>query len=162
MQQYKLYLNNDHKQEVTCSAAQSQCSVEVPPQVHALSISVLTLYGTSPPADVPLTQSGTDMFPPMTEDSDRCCSEPSVCRRSGTRGPALRRCAPVMNDSAALVSWLRQREELLYYVIEWTSGRAAGLQWRKLTRDQNSTVITGTGQRPVTVTEQQGHLVTAL
>ncbi len=62
VQQHKIFLGNDQKKEVTCRAALSQCSVQVPAEVQALSISAVTSYGTSPPADVPLRHSGTQIF----------------------------------------------------------------------------------------------------
>ncbi len=61
LQQYKILFDNDQKQEVTCSPALSQCSVWVPAVVRTLSISAVTLYGASPPADVPLRPSGTQI-----------------------------------------------------------------------------------------------------
>lgn len=120
-----MFLVNGQTQNVTCAAALSQCSVQVPAEVQALSISAVTLYGTSPPADVPL-------------------------RHSGVFGPVLREVAPAVNGSAVLVSWswpgTKQRSasgDLLYYVIEWTSVPAAELQWQKLPKDQNNTSIPG-------------------
>lgn len=70
----------------------------------------------------------------------------------GFFGPALRELAPAANGSAVLVSWTclttKHRStsggELLYYVIEWTSVPAAGLQWQKLDKGQNNISITGT------------------
>lgn len=66
VRQYKIFLGSDQKQEVTCRAALSQCSVQIPAEVQALSISAVTSYGTSPPADVPLRHSGAQIFD--TED----------------------------------------------------------------------------------------------
>ncbi|XP_044056758.1 interleukin-23 receptor isoform X2 [Siniperca chuatsi] len=126
VQQYKIFLGNGQKQEVTCHAALSQCSVQVPADVQALSISAVTLYGTSPPADVPL-------------------------RHSGDFGPVLRKLAPAANGSAVSVSWLSPGDKywltsggkLLHYVLEWTSVPVAQLQWQKLAKDQNNTSVTG-------------------
>ncbi|XP_070765192.1 interleukin-23 receptor isoform X2 [Enoplosus armatus] len=126
VQQYKIFLGNDQKQEVTCHAAWSRCSVQVPAEVQALSVSAVTLYGTSPPTDVPL-------------------------RHSGDFGPVLRELAPAPNGSAVFVSWsLAGKQqwstsggELLHYVLEWTSVPVAELQWQTLAKDQNSTSITG-------------------
>ncbi|KAM7410256.1 hypothetical protein PAMA_001616 [Pampus argenteus] len=126
VQQYKIFLGNDQKHEVLCPAALSQCSAQVPLEVQALSVSVVTLYGTSPPADVPL-------------------------RHSGVFGPSLRELVPAANGSAVLISWSWSRTkhwstsggELLHYVIEWTSVPAAGLQWQKLDKDQNYTFVIG-------------------
>ncbi|XP_070817484.1 interleukin-23 receptor [Chaetodon trifascialis] len=126
VQQYKIFLGNDQKQGVTCRAALSQCSVQVPAEVQALSISAVTSYGASPPADVPLGH-------------------------SGDFGPVSRELAPAANGSAVLVSWSWPGKkhwsssggELLHFVVEWTSVPEEGLQWRKLAEDQNSTFITG-------------------
>ncbi|KAK5870004.1 hypothetical protein PBY51_024671 [Eleginops maclovinus] len=52
VQQYKIFLGNDQKQEVLCGPASS--SAPVPAEIKAISISAVTSYGTSPPADVPL------------------------------------------------------------------------------------------------------------
>ena len=60
VQQYKIFL--DQKQEEPCSATLSRYLVQVPLEVQALSVSVVTLYGTSPPADVPFRHSGTDIL----------------------------------------------------------------------------------------------------
>ncbi|XP_070689066.1 interleukin-23 receptor [Pempheris klunzingeri] len=124
--QYKIFLGNDQKQEVTCPAALNQLPLQVPVEVQALSISVVTSYGTSPPADVPL-------------------------RHSGGFGPVLRELAPAANGNAVFVSWSwlgnnpksASGGEVLYYVLQWTSVPAAELQWLKLANDQNSTSITG-------------------
>ncbi|KAM7388492.1 hypothetical protein PAMP_024662 [Pampus punctatissimus] len=125
VQQYKIFLGNDQKQEVLCPATLSQCSAQVPLEVQALSVSVVTLYGTSPPADVPL-------------------------RHSGVFGPSLRELVPAANGSTVISwSWSRTKHwstsggELLHYVIEWTSVPAAGLQWQKLDKNQNYTFIKG-------------------
>ncbi|CAK6955178.1 interleukin-23 receptor [Scomber scombrus] len=126
LQQYKIFLDNNPKQKETCPAALSRCLVQVPPEVQAISVSVVTLYGTSPPADVPL-------------------------RPSGVFGLALRELAPAAHGNAVLVSWswstakqwLTSGGELLYYVIEWMSVPAAELQWQKLDKDQNNTCIKG-------------------
>ncbi|XP_053178337.1 interleukin-23 receptor [Scomber japonicus] len=126
LQQYKIFLDNDPKQKETCPPALSRCLVHVPPEVQAIRVSVVTLYGTSPPADVPL-------------------------RPSGVFGLALRELAPAAHGNAVLVSWSWSRTkqwltsggELLYYVIEWMSVPPAELQWQKLDKDQNNTCITG-------------------
>ncbi|XP_029285738.1 interleukin-23 receptor [Cottoperca gobio] len=126
VQQYNIFLGNDQKHEVTCPAALSQCAVQVPAEVQALSISAVTTYGTSPPADVPL-------------------------RHSGDFGPVLRELAPAANGSAVLVSWTwlanthwsTSGGEPLHCVLQWTSVPVAELQWQKVTKDQNNTFITG-------------------
>ncbi|XP_034737540.1 interleukin-23 receptor isoform X2 [Etheostoma cragini] len=126
VQQYKIFLGNDQKQEVTSCAAVSPCSVQVPAEVQALSVSAVTLYGMSPPANVPL-------------------------RLSGDVRPVLRPLVPAANGSAVLVSWSwpggkhhsTSGEELLHYVIEWTSEPVAELQWQKVAKDQNNTLIRG-------------------
>ncbi|XP_049444202.1 interleukin-23 receptor isoform X1 [Epinephelus fuscoguttatus] len=126
LHQYKIFLGNDHKQEVTCRAALSQFSLPLPAEVWALSISAVTSYGSSPPAEVPL-------------------------RHSGDSGPVLRQLAPAPADRAVFVSWSWRGNKhwstsgdlLLYYVLEWTSVPAAALQWKQVAKDQNSASITG-------------------
>ncbi|XP_068558540.1 interleukin-23 receptor isoform X2 [Cebidichthys violaceus] len=126
VQNYEIVLGDDQKREVTCPAALTRCSLQVPAELQALSISAVTSYGTSPPADVPL-------------------------RRSGHFGPVLRELAPAANGSSVLVSWSwpgngrpsTSGEEPLHYVVEWTSVPVAELQWQKVARDQNSTFIRG-------------------
>ncbi|XP_032380964.1 interleukin-23 receptor isoform X2 [Etheostoma spectabile] len=126
VQQYRIFLGNDQNQEVTSCAAVSPCSVQVPAEVQAVSISAVTLYGMSPPANVPL-------------------------RLSGDVRPVLRPLVPAANGSAVFVSWSwpwgKHRStsggEPLHYVIEWTSVPVAELQWQKVSKDQNNTSITG-------------------
>ncbi|XP_061593777.1 interleukin-23 receptor isoform X2 [Cololabis saira] len=116
LQQYKIFVDDDR--EETCTAASSQCSVQVPAGNRMLSVSAVTSYGTSPPAEVEI-------------------------RYSGLLGPILREFAPSANGNAVLVSWTSTLEELLYYVMEWTSVPAGRLQWRKLTKDLTNTSVTG-------------------
>ncbi|XP_073331914.1 interleukin-23 receptor [Pagrus major] len=126
VQQYKIFLGSDQNPREICPAASSQCSVQVPANVQTLSVSAVTLYGSTPRADVPLRH------------SDDC-------------GPLLRVLAPAPNGSAVLVSWSwpgnkpwsSSRGEVLHYVLEWRSVPAAELQWQRVTKDQNSTSITG-------------------
>ncbi|XP_031724184.1 interleukin-23 receptor isoform X2 [Anarrhichthys ocellatus] len=126
VQNYEIFLGNDQKQEVTCPAALSRCSLQVPAELRALSVSAVTSYGTSPPADVPLG-------------------------RSGVFGPILRELAPAANGSSVLVSWSwpgnrrpsTSGEEPLHYVLEWTSVPVAELQWQKVPKNQNGTFIRG-------------------
>ncbi|KAF7665246.1 hypothetical protein LDENG_00149560 [Lucifuga dentata] len=122
VQQYNIFLDNDQKQEVTCAGDLSQCVVQVPPGVQTLSVSVVTSYGKSPPADVPI-------------------------RYSGVFGPVLGELAPAGNGSAVFVAWSwpgaeSGGEQLLHYMIEWRSG-SAGLHWQRVDKDQNRTSITG-------------------
>ncbi|KAG7233972.1 hypothetical protein INR49_028686, partial [Caranx melampygus] len=114
VQLYRVLLANDEKQELP----PSQCSVEVPAEVQAVSISAVTLYGLSPPADVPLG-----------------CS--------GVSGPALRELTPAASGSAVLVSWSATQGELLHYVVEWISIPATQLQWQQLDKNHNNMSITG-------------------
>ncbi|CAJ1060178.1 interleukin-23 receptor [Xyrichtys novacula] len=127
LQHYIISYGNDKKKYMTCAAALSQCSVQVPAEVQVLSISVVTLYGTSPSADVLLKQSGN-------------------C------GPVLKELSPAAHGSAVFVSWSWGSEiknwsssgdKLLYYVLEWTSIPVAEQQWQKLDKDRNTTSITG-------------------
>lgn len=60
VQQYKIF--NEKIKERTCAAALSQCTVQVPEELQAISVSAVTSYGASPPADVPLRHSGTQML----------------------------------------------------------------------------------------------------
>ncbi|KAM6921144.1 interleukin-23 receptor [Xenentodon cancila] len=116
VQQYKIFVDNDR--EETCSAASSQCSVQVPAGNQALSVSAVTSYGTSPPAEVEI-------------------------RYSGLLGPILQELAPSDDGNAVLVSWKPTLEELLYYVMEWKSVSAGMLQWRKLSKELTNTSVTG-------------------
>ncbi|KAK2835768.1 hypothetical protein Q5P01_016252 [Channa striata] len=126
VQHYKIFLANDQKHFVTCAANLCQCPVMVPAEVQALSVSAVTLYGSSPPVDVPL-------------------------RHSGGSSPDLKDVTPAANGSAVLVSWFglgtthrsTSGEELLHYVIEWISVPEAEQKWQKLAKDQNSTCISG-------------------
>ncbi|GAA6222352.1 interleukin-12 receptor subunit beta-2-like [Lates japonicus] len=122
--QYRLFLTDERKREVNCPANVSQYALTVSAELQAVSVSAVTSYGSSPPADVPL-------------------------RHSGAFGPVLRQLAA--NGSAVLVSWswpwTRQGStsegELLHYVVEWISVTATELQWQKLAKNQTNTSITG-------------------
>ncbi|XP_067368502.1 interleukin-23 receptor isoform X2 [Channa argus] len=126
LQHYKIFLANDQKQIVTCAANLCHCPVLVPEEVHALSISAFTTYGTSPPEDVPF-------------------------RTSGGFSPDLIDLTPAANGSAVHISWMwlgtkhwsTSGGDLLHYVIEWTSVPEAEHEWQKLAKDQNSTYISG-------------------
>ncbi|XP_036067540.1 interleukin-23 receptor isoform X4 [Oryzias melastigma] len=114
---YKVLIKDFH--EKICAAASNMCSVLVPEEVQALSISAVTPYGTSPPAEVEI-------------------------RQSGVSGPSLQDLIPAADGSSVLVSWSSPTEgELLYYMIEWSSFPAADLQWKKLDKNQTNTLITG-------------------
>lgn len=126
VQHYIIFFGKDKKKNMTCAAAAlSQCLVQVPTEVQMLSISMVTLYGTSPPADVPLKQSGNN-------------------------GPDLY-VAPAANGSAVFVSWSWSEskhwsasgEKLLHYVLEWKSIPVAEQEWQKLDLDENTASITG-------------------
>ncbi|XP_059197057.1 interleukin-23 receptor isoform X2 [Centropristis striata] len=118
VQQYKVFMGNNQKQEeFSCGAALSRCVVQVPADIRTLSISAVTLYGTSPPADVPL-------------------------RNSGDVGAVLGALAAA-DGGGVFVSWSTTRGEPLHYVVEWTSVPSGELQWQKVAKDQNSTLITG-------------------
>ncbi|XP_036969484.1 interleukin-23 receptor isoform X1 [Acanthopagrus latus] len=126
VQQYKIFIGSDQNPREICPAASSQCSVQVPVNVQTLSVSAVTLYGSTPPADVPLRH------------SDDC-------------GPLLKVLAPSPNGSAVLVSWSWPGNkpwsppggEVLHYVLECRSVPAAELQWQQVAEDQNSTSFTG-------------------
>lgn len=158
---YVISLANDQKQDVTCTATLSQCSVQVPAEVQALSVSAVTSYGTSPPAHVPLRPSGTQIQTQHGRPSKTRWSwkkSPIKCKTFCLGGfvPVLRNLAPAVNGSAVLVSWswpgTKQQstsgEELLHYVVEWTSVPAAQLQWHEMAKDPNSTSITGMAHLP--------------
>ncbi|CAI5639948.1 unnamed protein product [Oreochromis niloticus] len=55
--EYDIFLDNGQKLK-TCAAEYFQCAVQLPAEVSSLSISAVTTYGKSPPADVILKQSG--------------------------------------------------------------------------------------------------------
>ncbi|XP_017262324.1 interleukin-23 receptor [Kryptolebias marmoratus] len=115
--QYKVLLGNDH--EEICAAASSQCSVQVPAEVQALSVVAVTSYGTSPPANVDL-------------------------RHAGVSVPVLRALTPAAAGSSVLVSWAQTfGEELLHFVVEWDSVPAGELQWKKLGKDLRNTSVSG-------------------
>ncbi|KAJ4943859.1 hypothetical protein JOQ06_006353 [Pogonophryne albipinna] len=122
VQQYKIFLGNEQKQEVLSGPASS--SVPVPAEIKAISISAITLYGTSPPAVVPL-------------------------KHSGGFAPVLRELAPAANSSAVLVSWTWTDDkhwstsDPLHYVVQWTTVPGAQMKWQRVSKDQNNTLITG-------------------
>lgn len=123
--EYDIFLDNGQKLK-TCAAEYFQCAVQLPAEVSSLSISAVTTYGKSPPADV-------------------------ILKQSGVPGSPLIKWSPTADDSAVFVSWswttgnypLKQEEELQYYVMEWTNVPGKGLWWQKLPKDLNSTSITG-------------------
>nr|XP_061834492.1 interleukin-12 receptor subunit beta-2-like [Nerophis lumbriciformis] len=55
---YRISLGQESKQEVRCNASLTQCDLQVHHDISALSLSVNTTFGTSPPAHLPLTLSG--------------------------------------------------------------------------------------------------------
>uniref|UniRef100_A0A671VZ83 Fibronectin type-III domain-containing protein n=1 Tax=Sparus aurata TaxID=8175 RepID=A0A671VZ83_SPAAU len=120
VQQYKIFIGSDQNPREIYPAASSQCSVQVPADVQTLSVSAVTLYGSTPRADVPLRH------------SDDC-------------GPLLRVLAPSPDGSAVLVSWSWPGNkpwsspggEVLHYVLECRSVPAGELQWQQVTTDQN-------------------------
>ncbi|XP_077963960.1 interleukin-23 receptor isoform X2 [Gasterosteus aculeatus] len=126
VQSYLILL--DQKQQVMCDAAVSQWSLQVPAELQELSVTAVTLYGTSPPAKVPLGP-------------------------SGDRGPVLKELTPAADGTSVSVTWSMPRNrdapisggEALHYVIEWTGVgvHRKELQWKPVSRDQNSTSITG-------------------
>ncbi|KAJ4943862.1 hypothetical protein JOQ06_006356 [Pogonophryne albipinna] len=122
VQQYKIFLGNEQKQEVLSGPASS--SVPVPAEIKAISISAITLYGTSPPAVVPL-------------------------KHSGGFAPVLRELVPAANSSAVLVSWTWTDDkhwstsDPLHYVVQWTTVPGAQMKWQRVSKDQNNTLITG-------------------
>ncbi|KAI4829400.1 hypothetical protein KUCAC02_023442 [Chaenocephalus aceratus] len=122
VQQYKIFLGNEQKQEVLSGPASS--SVPVPAEIKAISISAITSYGTSPPAVVPL-------------------------KHSGGFAPVLRELAPAANSSAVLVSWTWTDDkhwstsDPLHHVVQWTTVPGAQMKWQRVSKDQNNTLITG-------------------
>ncbi|KAK5907369.1 hypothetical protein CesoFtcFv8_005228 [Champsocephalus esox] len=122
VQQYKIFLGNEQKQEVLSGPASS--SVPVPAEIKAISISAITSYGTSPPAVVPL-------------------------KHSGGFAPVLRELAPAANSSAVLISWTWTDDkhwstsDPLHYVVQWTTVPGAQMKWQRVSKDQNNTLITG-------------------
>ncbi|XP_061682284.1 interleukin-23 receptor isoform X2 [Syngnathoides biaculeatus] len=100
-------------------------SLLVPADLPPLAVTVVTSYGRSPPAVVPLGLSGDP-------------------------GPALRLTVPEANGRALLVSWEWSRPQApgsdeWYYVLDWISvpvGKSQ-LGWMKVPIDQNEARITG-------------------
>ncbi|XP_074524018.1 interleukin-23 receptor [Halichoeres trimaculatus] len=125
VQHYIIFSGEEKRKNTTCVAAVSQCLVQVPADVQTLSISVVTLYGTSPPADMPLKQ-------------------------SGDHGPDLY-VTPAADGSAVFVSWSwaegkhwsASGEKLLRCVLEWKSIPAAEQEWQSLGPDENTASVTG-------------------
>ncbi|XP_042070408.1 interleukin-23 receptor isoform X2 [Haplochromis burtoni] len=123
--EYDIFLDNGQKLK-TCAAECIQCSVQLPAEVSSLSISAVTTYGKSPPADV-------------------------ILRQSGVPGSLLIKFSPAADGSAVFLSWSwttgnypsTQEEELRYYVIERTNVSGEGLWWQTLAKDLKSTSITG-------------------
>ncbi|XP_014842483.1 PREDICTED: interleukin-12 receptor subunit beta-2-like isoform X1 [Poecilia mexicana] len=108
----------DGREEI-CPAASSQCSVQAPVAVLGLNVSVVTSSGASPPAFVDL-------------------------RHAGASESFFVKLAPSADGSAAHVSWsTTDQKDLLYFVVEWESMPAAGLQWKKVLKDLKGTTITG-------------------
>ncbi|KAF7203251.1 interleukin-23 receptor [Nothobranchius furzeri] len=109
----------DDGREEICPAASRQCEVQVPTELHTLSVSAVTSFGTSPTANVEL-------------------------RHAGVLGPSLLDLTPTANGSSVLVYWSRTfGGELLHYVIEWMSVPAGGLQWKRLAGDLRNASIPG-------------------
>ncbi|XP_008405516.1 interleukin-23 receptor isoform X2 [Poecilia reticulata] len=108
----------DGREEI-CPAASSQCSVQAPVAVLGLNVSAVTSSGASPPAFVDL-------------------------RHSGASESFFVKLAPGADGSAARVSWSTTvQKDFLYFVVEWESMPAAGLQWKKVLKDLKDTTITG-------------------
>lgn len=116
---YEILYGDDQRQEVNCSAMSPHCSVHVP-LLKPISVRAVTVYGTSPPAHVPLTISDAP-------------------------GPVLEKLSPVLDGSAVFLSWAnpQQTQEVLSYVIEWTSLPPTDIHWETLSKDHNNTTITG-------------------
>ncbi|XP_077573088.1 interleukin-23 receptor [Stigmatopora nigra] len=111
--------------EVNCAASLSQCSLQVPSELPALAVSVVATYGTSPWTSVPLNF-------------------------SDGAAPELLLALPAANSSAMLVSWEKtrsstSRNEVLYYVLEWSSlpKRKNQLKWIKVAKENNNATVTG-------------------
>nr|AAR25687.1 class I helical cytokine receptor number 24 [Tetraodon nigroviridis] len=125
VQYYRIFF--EHMKERNCSAALSRCTLQVPAGLPALSISAVTLYGASPPADVPLRYSGGSRTVTMEVFS-------------------------ADNGSSLLVSWpllpTESGGQALHYVLEWAGVAEVEPQWERLAGDQNSTSITGTEHLP--------------
>lgn len=56
LEKYKIII--DQREDIILDAAVNQHTISVPSEDQALSISAVTLYGASPPADVLLRHSG--------------------------------------------------------------------------------------------------------
>ncbi|XP_037530755.1 interleukin-23 receptor [Nematolebias whitei] len=115
--EYQILLDNGHVQ--SCAAASSLCLLQVPAEVQAASVTAVTSYGTSPPANVNF-------------------------RHTGVLVPVLRDLTPGASGSSALLSWApRTEEELLNFVVEWDSVPARELQWKLLRKEQRNTSLSG-------------------
>ncbi|XP_061744172.1 interleukin-12 receptor subunit beta-2-like isoform X2 [Nerophis ophidion] len=128
---YRIWLGHDTKQEVRCNASLTQCDLQVHQDISALSLSVNTTFGSSPPAHLPLTLSG-DSSPP------------------------LRLMGPALNSSKVLVSWAGPEPGsepgpevkaggagVQMYVVEWTSVPEDKMHWQEVTADQKHLIVTG-------------------
>lgn len=60
LQKYKIII--DQREDIKLDAAVNQHTIPVPSEDQALSISAVTAHGESPPADVPLRDSGAHML----------------------------------------------------------------------------------------------------
>ncbi|XP_077463174.1 interleukin-23 receptor [Stigmatopora argus] len=111
--------------EVNCAASLSRCSLQVPSELPALGVSVVASYGRSPWTSVPLNF-------------------------SGEATPELQLALPAANSSAMLVTWEKarsstSRNEVLYYVLEWSSlpKRKNQLKWIKVEPENNNASVAG-------------------
>lgn len=155
LQQYNIW--TEQWKEVSCPAASNQCTVSVPGEARSLSVSAVTTYGTSPPAHLPLTRTGTHPLQNLL----RCTKGKQTTQQMEHKGfffsfpggcaPVLEKLVPAGNGSRVSVFWSWQpgrkktagAELLRHYVIEWADEPAAELQWQTVERKQNGTVITG-------------------
>ncbi|KAM9384006.1 interleukin-23 receptor isoform 2-T2 [Pholidichthys leucotaenia] len=126
LQEYKILFPKNLPAQ-NCAARLNQCEVEIPAEIQTLTVSAVTAYGMSPPAEVALTH-------------------------SGALGPDLGYLTPAANGTAVLItwSWLKHKHlsttegKLLYYVMEWESVPSAGkMQWQKLSKDLTSFSVAG-------------------
>lgn len=138
--QYKILLHNGH--EEMCAAASSLCLVQVPADVQALSVSAVTSYGTSPPANLDLRHTGKLILQCNVQNLHFKILTFSHC--VGLLLPILQDLTPADNGSSLFVSWASTfGKEVLHFVIQWDNVPANSLQWKMLAKDQRNASISG-------------------
>ncbi|XP_072771246.1 interleukin-23 receptor [Nerophis lumbriciformis] len=116
---YRISLGQESKQEVRCNASLTQCDLQVHHDISALSLSVNTTFGTSPPAHLPLTLSALNSSKVLVSWA----------------GPEL---------GSELGSDLKpEGADVKLYVVEWTRVSEDKMHWQEVTADQKHLIVTG-------------------